>query len=166
MQRRTFLIGVAALAACSPAAETKAPSPAASAADPAAIVRPIYDRYLPGAPEAMFPNLEVQAPWSASLKQAILDQEARFAAVTDADPEGIDFDVFVNAQDWQIADLNVTAENVTPQQRALVRARFNNGGAAQEVDYDMVWEEGAWRIDNMHSGGPPDGWDLRALVAK
>lgn len=163
MHRRYFLIAATVLAACSPPAETNTAAPAD---DPVTVVRPLYDRYLPGAPETQFPDLKDQAPWSAAMKQAIVDQEARFAAVTDGDPEGIDFDPFVNAQDWQLAQLDVTAENVVAQQHALVRARFTNAGAAQEVDYDMVWEDGGWRIDNMHSGAGADGWDLRALVAK
>src|SRR5215470_99184 len=137
MQRRDFLIGAAALAACSKAPEQKGNTPpsapaSAAAPDPTAIVRPIYARYMPGAPEFQYPNLEDQAPWSASLRQAMVDQETRFAAMTDGDPEGIDFDVFVNGQDWQLANLNVASENVTPQHNALVRARFDNSGTATE----------------------------------
>lgn len=167
MQRRAFLIGAVLLAACSQPAQKAAPPPAAVPSDdPAAVIRPIYARYMPGAPEFQYPNLEDQAPWSASLRQAMVDQERRFAAMTEGDPEGIDFDVFINAQDWQLSGLNVAAENVVPQHSARVRATFQNAGSAQEVDYDMIWENGGWRIDNMHSGGPPDGWDLRQLVSK
>src|SRR5215470_14769448 len=134
MQRRDFLIGAAALAACSKAPEQKGNTPpsapaSAAAPDPTAIVRPIYARYMPGAPEFQYPNLEDQAPWSASLRQAMVDQEARFAAMKDGDPEGIDFDVFINAQDWQLSNLNVTAESVVPQSHAVVRASFQNADA-------------------------------------
>lgn len=165
MQRRSFLIGAAVLAACSPAAEkANAPPAAASADDPAAVVRPIYARYMPGAPQTQFPDLKDQAPWSASLRQAMIDQDARFAAVKDGDPEGIDFDVFMNAQDWQLSNLNVASENVVPQHTARVRATFQNADAHEEVDYDMVWENNSWRIDNMHSGTGEDAWDLRDLL--
>ena len=169
MRRRSFLIGAAALAACSQEAQKgAAPPPAASAGadDPTAVIRPIYARYMPGAPEFQYPNLEDQAPWSASLRQAMVDQEARFAQMKDGDPEGIDFDVFINAQDWQLSNLNVTTESIVPQSHAVVRASFQNAESHQEVVYDMVWENGGWRIDNMRSGGPPDGWDLRQLVAR
>jgi hypothetical protein len=121
---------------------------------------------MPGAPEFQYPDLKDQAPWSASLRQAMIDQDARFAAVTDGDPEGIDFDVFVNGQDWQLSNLNVASENVVTRTRALVRATFVNAGAATEVDYDMVWENGGWRIDDVRSGVGADAWDLRALVGK
>src|SRR5690242_3699537 len=169
MHRRNFLIAAVALAACSqPTQNTATPPPAANpgAGDPAAVIRPIYARYMPGAPDFQYPNLEDQAPWSASLRQAMVDQEARFAQMKDGDPEGIDFDVFVNAQGWQLSNLDVTTESVVPESHAVVRARFTNGGSHQEVAYDMVWENGAWRIDNMRSGAPPDGWDLRQLVAR
>ena len=170
MHRRSFLIGAAAQAACSKAPEQKtAPPPAAANAganDPAAIVRPIYARYMPGAPEFQYPNLEDQAPWSASLRQAMVDQEARFAAMKDGDPEGIDFDVFVNAQDWQLSNLNVTTESIVPQSHAVVRASFQNADSHQDVVYDMVWENNGWRIDNMRSGSGADGWDLREMVGR
>lgn len=166
MLRRSFLIALA-LAGCSqPAEKAKAPPAPAPNEDPAAVVRPLYDRYMPGAPEFQYPNLEDQAPWSASLRQAMVDQERRFAAMTDGDPEGIDFDVFINGQDWQLSDLHVTTDSVVPQSHAVVRASFTNSGTHEDVMYDMVWENGGWRIDNMRSGGPPDGWDLRQLVSK
>jgi hypothetical protein len=167
MHRRDFLIGVAALAACSKAPEQKASAPPAAAAlDPAAVVRPLYARYLPGARAFQYSNLEDQAPWSAALRQAMVDQEARFAAMKDGDPEGIDFDVFVNAQDWQLSNLNVTAESVVPQSHAVVRATFNNAGSHQEVVYDMVWENNGRRIDNMRSGNGAGAWDLRQMVSR
>src|SRR5262249_22858067 len=133
---------------------------------PAAVIRPLYARYMPGAPAFQYPNLEDQAPWSASLRQAMVDQEARFAKETDGDPEGIDFDVFINAQDWQLSNLTVATESVVPESHAVVRARFVNAGSPTEVAYDMVWENGAWRIDNMRSGNGADAWELRALVAR
>ena len=164
MHRRNFLIGAALLAACSPAAQKTAPPPAAANDDPAAVIRPLYARYMPGAPDTQYPDLKDQAPWSASLRQAMIDQDARFAAVTDGDPEGIDFDVFMNAQDWQLSNLNVASENVVPHTSARVRATFQNADSHQEVDYDMVWENGGWRINDMHSGTGDDAWDLRDLL--
>jgi hypothetical protein len=168
MHRRSFLMGAAALAACSqPTQNTTTQTPAASAApDPAAVIRPIYARYMPGAPEFQYPNLEDQAPWSASLRQAMVDQEARFAQMKDGDPEGIDFDVFVNAQDWQLSNLNVTTDSIVPQSHAVVRASFQNADSHQEVVYDMVWENNGWRIDNMRSGNGADAWDFRQLVSR
>lgn len=163
MFRRSFLMGLALLAACSPPAQKAAPPPVA---DPAAVIQPIYARYMPGAPEFQYANLEDQAPWSASLKQAMIDQERRFAAVTDGDPEGIDFDVFVNAQDWQISHVNVASENVVPEHSAIVHARFDNADSHEDVTYSMIWENGGWRIDDMRSGAGDDGWDLRQLVSR
>lgn len=168
MHRRSVLVGAAALVACSKAPEQtgSAPPPAASASgaasDPIAVIRPLYARYMPGAPDFQYPNLEDQAPWSASLRQAMVDQEARFAAMKDGDPEGIDFDVFVNAQDWQLSNLNVTADSIVPQSHAVVRASFDNAGSHQEVVYDMVWENNGWRIERGVGEGPGCGRTLGA----
>ncbi|MBI3439276.1 MAG: hypothetical protein HY054_11625 [Proteobacteria bacterium] len=172
MHRRFFLIGAAALAACSPAPQSRGsskPGPATSAAttaavdDPAAIIRPIYAPYLANNTDVSLPDLKDAAPWSASLREAIVAMEAR--SDQDESGEGLDFDPIVNAQDWQLSNFNVAAEGVVAQSHAVVRASFLNGGAQQDVMYDLIWESSGWRIDNMRSGGPPDGWDLRQLLS-
>lgn len=168
MRRRelTLVLGVAMLAACSrQEAKTEAPADAATRAitDPAAVIRPLYDRYMTDPAAATFPALEDQAPWSAAMRQALVDMLARSET---ADAPILDFDPFVNAQDWQIANLNVTTDGVVENSHAVVRASFTNGGAPHEVSYDMVWENDSWRVDNMRSGGPPDGWDLRQIAAQ
>jgi len=74
MQRRLFLLAAAAaaLAACS-RESAKAPEPlpeAATGPDPVTAIRPLYDRYL--TPNAAFPPLETQAPWSAALQAQLV----------------------------------------------------------------------------------------------
>lgn len=166
MRRRDVLIAAAVLAACSPPQQQKADAtPAAAGADdPAAVIRPLYARYLRNSGSDNFPPMPDRAPWSASLRQALVADEARWRRTQEVDPDGLDFDPFVNAQDWLISDVNVTTDSVVPQSHAVVRASFSNAGTHEEVAYDMVWEDGGWRVDNMRSGGPPDGWDLRQLV--
>lgn len=164
MLRRSIILGVfvATLAACSPPAQ-KADAPPATpvASDPAETIRPLYARYMTDPASTTFPALEEQAPWSASMRQALLDMMARSQQ---ANEPILDFDPFANAQDWQVTNVNVTTDGVVENSHAVVRASFQNGGAPQEVVYDLVWEDGGWRVDNMRSGGPPDGWDLRQIA--
>jgi hypothetical protein len=166
MHRRDVLIGAAALAACSRSAQKTEPPQAASggADDPAAVIRAVYAPYLAEREPENFPELVDRAPWSASLRP-LVEQAARFEPGESIDPDGLVFDPFLSAQEWGIEnnDLNVVTEALVPGSHAVVRARFNRG---MEVVYDLIWEDGGWRIDNMRSGGADDGWDLRRIATR
>jgi hypothetical protein len=164
MNRRdvALCVGAMALAACS-RQQQKGETPAAEGADPADVIAPLYARYMTDPAVTTFPALEDQAPWSASMRQALVAMMARSA---DENEPVLDFDPFANAQDWQISNVNVTTEAVSVGSHAVVRASFLNAEAPQEVVYDLIWENGGWRVDNMRSGGPRDGWDLRQIATQ
>ena len=158
MRRRDFVIAAAAfalLAACSPPA-SEAPEAASTAPDPADTIRPLYDPYLTEG--ASFPGFENQAPWSASLWAALQAMMARSQAR--GEPI-LDFDPLIDAQDYQLTNLNVTTDSVVENSHATVRANFVNAGAPTEVIYDLVWENGGWRVDNIRTSR----WDLRVIAA-
>jgi hypothetical protein len=73
----------------------------------------------------------------------------------------LDFDPLIDAQDYQLADLNVSTDGVVENSHATVRARFTNSGAPAEIVYDLVWEDGGWRVDNIRTSR----WDLRVITA-
>lgn len=156
MRRRDVvgMVMIAALAACS-RQEQKAEAPAAAAPDPASVIRPLYDRYLTEGAE--FPDIRNQAPWSASLWAALEAMIARSQAINEPI---LDFDPLIDAQDYQLANLNVATEAVAENSHATVRASFTNAGRASEVVYDLVWEGGAWRVDNIRTAA----WDLRQIA--
>lgn len=162
MRRRDLILGAAALAACSPPQQTSEPQ-AAAGGDPADVVRAVYEPYLAESDENL-PGLVDRAPWSASLRP-LVERAAYFEPGESIDPDGLTFDPFLSSQEWGIEnnDLNVTTEAVVPGSHAVVRARFNRD---MEVVYDMIWEDGGWRIDNMRSGGGEDGWDLRRIATR
>jgi hypothetical protein len=157
MRRRNFLLaaGALALAACSRQTPEEAP-PAATAPDPAEVVRPLYAPYLNQGTE--FPSLGQQAPWSAAMLAALQAMTARSQAR--GEPI-LDFDPLIDAQDYQLADLNVSTDGVVENSHATVRARFTNSGAPAEIVYDLVWEDGGWRVDNIRTSR----WDLRVITA-
>ena len=158
MRRREFLaaLGVAVLAACSQHNEEKAAEAATPASDPAAIIRPLYDRYLTEGAE--FPDVRNQAPWSDDLWTKLEAMMARSEAINEPI---LDFDPLIDAQDYQLANLSVTTDAVVEDSHATVRASFANAGRPTEVIYDMVWEGGAWRVDNIRTAT----WDLRQIAA-
>ena len=72
------------------------------------------------------------------------------AAAGDAPP--LDWDVFVNAQDYDVQHLNLT---VTPGGKTeLVTAAFDNLGQPETVIYAFVRTPAGWRIDDIRY--PPD----------
>jgi len=72
----------------------------------------------------------------------------------------LDFDPFINAQDWMVTAVAVTTDGVVANSHATVRARFTNLSDEDEVVYDLVWEGGGWRVDNIRH----EGWDLRQII--
>jgi hypothetical protein len=158
MHRRAIILGsvsVAVLAACS-RQEQKAETPTAAAPDPAAVIRPLYDRYFTEGAE--FPEFREQAPWSADLWAQLEAMVARSNAINEPI---LDFDPLIDAQDYQLSNLNVTTEAIAENSHATVRASFTNGPRPTEVVYDMIWEGGAWRVDNIRTAM----WDLRQIAA-
>lgn len=157
LHRRIILIAALALAACTPPQQAKqedAPIP-----DPAETIRPLYERYMTDPAVTTFPTLEEQAPWSASMRQALVDMMARSQT---ANEPILDADPFVLAQDWQISAVAVSTDAVVANSHAVVRSRFVNIDQPREVLFDMIWEEGAWRVDNIRS----DGFDLREVAGR
>ena len=161
MRRRDLILslGAAVLAACSrQEAKTETPTDGAirGVTDPAAVIRPLYDRYM--APGAQFPDFRDQAPWSSSLGTLL---EAMMARSQQINEPILDFDPLIGAQDYQLSDLNVANEAIAEGSHAVVRASFNNATARTEIVYDLIWEAGGWKVDNIRG----DGWDLRQIAA-
>lgn len=157
MHRRDALMlaAAAALAACSPPSDRQQGPERAAIPDPADTVRPLYERYM--TPGGTFSPLEEQAPWSAAMRAALVDMMARSRAV---DEPILDFDPFIDAQDYQLASVAVTTDAVVENSHAVVRAHFVNLGRDTEVIYDLIWEGAGWRVDNMRGAS----WDLRQIV--
>lgn len=161
MQRRAIVLGAVAaavLAACAreqeqaPAAEDAAPPDA----DPTEAVRAIYDPYFGRGVQRG--ELREQAPWSAELWSRL---EAMIARSNEINEPILDFDPFADAQDGELANLNLSTIFIVHGSNAGVRAQFTNSGEPREVIYDLVWENDGWRVDNIRTSQ----WDLRQIAA-
>ncbi|MBY0564982.1 MAG: YbjP/YqhG family protein [Hyphomonadaceae bacterium] len=162
MNRRMWLLGACALGlgACQrEAAQAPSGSDAApSYPDPSEVITPLYERYRTDPMVTTFPTLVEQAPWSAAMRASLESMMVR--SQTAEDPI-LDFDPFVNAQDWRVSTVAVTTDGVVAESHATVRARFVNLNREDEVVYDLVWEGGAWRVDNIRHAN----WDLRQIAS-
>jgi hypothetical protein len=72
----------------------------------------------------------------------------------------IDYDPIVNAQDYSISNLKIDVDPPANSDKAHVVARFDNQGQKTTVEYDMVVEDGAWKVDAIRSGTG----DFRQLI--
>jgi hypothetical protein len=126
--------------------------------DPVALITAIYQTYTDIAPgEDAIPD--VQGVYSKRL-QALVDKDEKET------PEGevgrIDWDVFVDGQDWQLTALKIVPVS-TEATQAAVRATFKNFGEARDILYALVLEDGHWRIDDIQETLKPR-WTMSKIL--
>ena len=77
---------------------------------------------------------------------------AYFVADSENTPDGemgaLDFDPFIDGQDFQIADLEV-GEATIRGDKARVAVTFTNSDQPREIDFELVFEDGGWLIDDV-----------------
>ena len=123
-----------------------------------ALITAIYQTYTDIAPgEDSVPD--VQGVYSKRL-QALVDKDEKET------PEGevgrIDWDVFVDGQDWQLTGLKIVPVSKDADQ-AAVRATFKNFGDARDILYSLVLEDGHWRIDDIQETLKPR-WTMSKIL--
>jgi hypothetical protein len=64
----------------------------------------------------------------------------------------IDYDPVAGAQDFSITNLRIEVDYPASAGRAHIIARFENGGRGTMVGYDMLLEDGSWKVDGIRSG--------------
>jgi hypothetical protein len=63
----------------------------------------------------------------------------------------IDFDIWVNAQDWEIKDLKVE-QLKADDTSAHVLASFNNADRKETISFDLLRESQGWVVDEISTG--------------
>lgn len=80
--------------------------------------------------------------------QALYDHDAEIT------PEGeigvIEFDPFINGQDYAISNLVIGTPSITDDS-ATVAVSFDNFDQPMVLTYDLVREDGGWKIDDVAS---------------
>lgn len=125
--------------------------------DPAGLVAYAYEAY--GSEDAS--TIDHTELYSPSLL-------ALFEADAERTPEGyvgaLDFDPFVNGQDYQIEDLAIVAPVIDGDQ-ATVIATFTNLGERQEMRFTLVRRAEGWKIDDIEALAGAYTWRLSTLLA-
>ena len=132
--------------------------PAGVDGDPVALLTAIYKTYTDIGPgEDGVP--ELSGVYSKRL-QALLDKDEKETA--EGDVGRIDWDLFVDGQDWQLTELKIVPA-LKEATRAEVRATFKNFGEPRDILYTLVLENGHWRIDDIQETLKPR-WTMSKIL--
>jgi hypothetical protein len=130
---------------------------AKDAQDPVALIQSIYKSYMGKAEPPDLASLKV---YSHRLK-ALLDADEKAAQ---GEVGALEFDVFVNGQDWKLSKLKIALISKSEAQ-AKLRATFNNFKSPEEIILDLVREDGSWRIDEISSTRKGHRWTMSKILS-
>jgi hypothetical protein len=120
-----------------------AASPKAIDGDPVSLMTAIYQTYLD--------NTELLTDIYSKRLQALLDKDER--ETQEGDVGRIDWDVFVDGQDFDLKELKIVPVS-QDETKAQIRATFINLGDQKNMLFDLVREDGHWRIDEIAGHAP------------
>ena len=149
---RLILAATAVLASLTPAL-------AVDFTSPKAVVEALYEPYF-----QPYESFDYQLLDATPLQSEGLN--ALFAKDREEAGDGIgriDFDPYVNGQDFQLTDL-VVAEPVYVAGRAVVAVSFANFEQPREMGYLLVKEGEAWKIDDMWAADAEHPYNLKDIL--
>ncbi len=76
----------------------------------------------------------------------------------------IDFDPYINGQDWQIADLSIGEPMITGD-TATAEVTFSNFDDPQDMTFSLVKEADGWKVDNVVSRAGEYPYDLKQTLS-
>ena len=131
---------------------------AATASNPAAqFVEGIYQRYLKhGKGVPLNTEADLKRVFAPGLVKLIVDDRAK--AEKAGDVPALDFDPFVNGQDWNVKSYKVAIEGAQAKVKLL-----EPKGAATEVTLDLVETPDGWRVADIRY---TEGMSLVTLIKK
>jgi hypothetical protein len=155
LSRRAIALGMAASAAI---------GSASAAADTSArgFVAAIYDLYVGrnGNGVALDNNQKIQRYFEPSLAALIMKDQNDAAQRKEVST--LDFDPFVDAQDWDIAAYNVAVSDKGADKASAI-VTFNNFGKAKMVVLDLIKIKSDWKISDVAWTPHENPNTLRAL---
>ena len=146
---RTFAFAALALALIA------TPALAEDYSDPKALVEALYAGYLP--PNEFPPD--ITALQSKRLND-LYDADAKEA---NGDIGRVDFDPFINGQDYDVSKVDI-GEPLVAAGKALVKVTVVNFGEADEFGVLLVKEGAAWKVDDVWHEGEDYNYDLLDIL--
>ncbi|MBV9755329.1 MAG: DUF3828 domain-containing protein [Hyphomicrobiales bacterium] len=132
---------------------------AEDARDPLTLIRSIYGAYTSSAEG---PDLDLKRLYSHRLK-ALVDADEK--ATPAGEVGALDFDVFVDGQDWKLSKVKIFLMSKSSA-HAKVRATFVNFKNPEEIVFDLVEENDQWHIDEVSSMKKGRRWVLSKIFSR
>jgi hypothetical protein len=89
---------------------------------------------------------EIQRYFEPSLAALIIKDEK--AAAKRKDAPSLDFDPFIDGQEWELSDVNVAVSDAPPD-KAVATVSFKNYGMPTKIVVNLVKTKSDWRIANI-----------------
>lgn len=124
---------------------------------PQALLEAFYEPYFSGA----FSEDETQ--FRSQALQALYDNDAELAG--EGEMGAISFDPYIDGQDYDITELEIGAPGIDGDY-ASVDVTFRNFGEPRALTYDLVLEDGGWKIDDVVSTNPDNAYRLSEIFAE
>jgi Protein of unknown function (DUF3828) len=124
--------------------------------DPLAFIKAIYAAYT-----EQVPRPSLTDDFYSRRMQGLLDADKK--ATPAGDSGTIDWDVFVDGNDWTLTKLRVTLVS-RADRRAQVRAVFLNHKKPRDMLFDLVRERGRWLIDDVREMQPGGRWTMSKIL--
>lgn len=123
-------------------------------ADPSELIEALYEPYFTGD----FPSDDSQ--FRSAALQAAYDGDAQ--NTPDGELGALSFDPYVDGQDYEITDLEIGAAGIAGDY-ASADVSFKNFGEPRSLTYEMVFEDGGWKVDDVVSNSPDNPYRLTEI---
>ena len=124
---------------------------------PEALIEAFYAPYLAD-------NMDFDPDAEIAFRSASLQglYEADEAATLPGDQGTLDFDPYIGGQDWTITDFEAGQAQVRGD-TASIEVTFKNFGDMRKLTYELVKEDGGWKINDLVSKTPGDEFRLSEI---
>jgi Protein of unknown function (DUF3828) len=126
--------------------------------DPKNFVTEVYRRFVAAQSTTNSAYTPPDDIYTARLAKLIRDDKRRAKGEVGC----LDFDFWLNAQDWKITDPVVTTADASLERETVI-AKFLNLGDPQEIHFDFRRTAGRWQLDDVHSLSAPP-WTLSEIL--
>lgn len=124
---------------------------------PEALLEAFYDPYFSG------DFSEDESQFRSAALQALYDTDAELTP--DAEMGAISFDPYIDGQDYEITNFEIGTAEIAGDQ-ATVEVTFDNFGEPRALTYELVLEDGGWKIDDVVSNNPDNLYRLSEIFAE
>jgi hypothetical protein len=127
---------------------------------PEALMEAFYAPYLAGSEAYDAQDYDDQATLRSAALQALYEEDE--AATPEGDVGTLDFDPYIGGQDWTLSDFKI-GEAVIDGDTASIDVSFKNFDEPRNLTYELVMEDGGWKVNDLVSKTPGDEFRLSEI---